>query len=289
MHSARAFHSAVLLQNREVLIAGGANASGPVTSAEIYDPKNPSFTPVTPMGTARSLFSATRLLYGDVMVAGGEGAADTVIGTGELFDPFLHQFQVAPGPMQSARFGHTATLMQTGMVLLAGGVDAGSNVVQSTEFYDPPTGPTSIGLALTLTSPGAVVVHRGRSVVAATMELANLTHEVQTANSLTLTASDPSLFSAMTLRPKRSRSGAVVHNPGPANVLVFNPPLILVPDATISLSLKVTLSRHCRSSGSTQAVTLLDGSGPSGAVTIGNLPLILGTVGLTPFGIPFVS
>src|SRR5205823_6573546 len=44
MATARASHTATLLQNGRVLVAGGTNTSGDTTTAEIYDPNTGSFS-----------------------------------------------------------------------------------------------------------------------------------------------------------------------------------------------------------------------------------------------------
>src|ERR1700761_1624352 len=56
--SPRAGAGAVQLQDGRILITGGDNGSGPVASADIYDPSG-NFAPATPMNVARSRHTAT--------------------------------------------------------------------------------------------------------------------------------------------------------------------------------------------------------------------------------------
>jgi hypothetical protein len=66
--------SATLLQNGQVLIAGGApNRMRPLNSAEVYDPACGTFTAVGPMRFGRSGHTATLLRNGQVLIAGGAG------------------------------------------------------------------------------------------------------------------------------------------------------------------------------------------------------------------------
>jgi hypothetical protein len=71
MTTARAGHSATLLQNGKVLIAGGLSggfSNSALDSAELYDPATGAFTPTGPMTTARVSPSATLLADGRVLV-----------------------------------------------------------------------------------------------------------------------------------------------------------------------------------------------------------------------------
>src|SRR5262249_24071898 len=72
MGTARAQHTATLLPNGEVLVAGGFDGTSFVSSAELYDPAAGTWTATGSMGTARESHTATLLPNGKVLVAGGK-------------------------------------------------------------------------------------------------------------------------------------------------------------------------------------------------------------------------
>jgi hypothetical protein len=72
MTDARYLHTATLLPDGRVLVAGGAFTDGRA-SAELYDPVTGTWTPTGSMTTGRLAFAATLLPDGRVLVAGGGG------------------------------------------------------------------------------------------------------------------------------------------------------------------------------------------------------------------------
>ncbi len=144
----RKYHTATLLQNGDVLIAGGTSATGTqvLGSAEIYEHSTGTFRRVGSMFTQRAYHTATLLPNGKVLIAGGY--ADLYMGeilaSAELYDPATETFSLA-GEMTVVRASHTSTLLPDGKVLLAGGEsnapdNLSSWVADSAETYDPATG-----------------------------------------------------------------------------------------------------------------------------------------------------
>ena len=101
-----------------------------------------TWRPTASMHTARSMFTATRLRNGKVLVVGGENEL-TVLATAELFDPKTGTWSLT-GSLNIARWRHTATLLNNGQVLVTGGRDSLNTIIASAEVYDPRTGAWSL-------------------------------------------------------------------------------------------------------------------------------------------------
>jgi hypothetical protein len=145
MTTPRYSHSATLLPDGDVLIAGGSASSVtgvPLATAELYSPISETFSAIGNMNTAHANHTATLLAHGKVLVAGGSNqpsdAKNSVTAVAELYDPATHTFTLT-GAMQAPREFHQAVRLANGEVLVAGG-DNSLNVLASTEVYDPSTG-----------------------------------------------------------------------------------------------------------------------------------------------------
>ena len=117
MTTSRSRHTATLLSDGRVLIAGGGNRDslGGLTSAEVYDPVAGTFTPTGKMAASRWSAAANLLGDGRVLIAGYP--------TAELYDPATGVFTQA-GPANN--YGRDSTaLLKDGRVLILG-YDGGS-------------------------------------------------------------------------------------------------------------------------------------------------------------------
>jgi hypothetical protein len=128
----RVFHTATLLLDGRVLVAGGEGAS-----AELYDPAAGTFSNTGSMSVGRDSHTATLLSNGSVLMVGGRNVSGA-LSRAEEYDPAKASF-VVKANMVTARMEHTATLLGTGKVLIIGGFD-GTNALASAELYDPTTG-----------------------------------------------------------------------------------------------------------------------------------------------------
>jgi hypothetical protein len=91
------------------------------------------------MTTARAAHTATALLDGSVLVAGGFGDAGGSEASAELYDPGTGLFEPT-GSMMGGRQSHTATRLEDGRVLVVGGYDPDGGRLASAEIYAPDTG-----------------------------------------------------------------------------------------------------------------------------------------------------
>lgn len=140
--TARYKHSATLLRNGKVLVAGGYNERDKrLASAELFDPVTKTWTPTGSLLAPHDLHTATLLPNGKVLVAGGL-STEGVTQRAELYDPVAGAW-TETGRLNTPRHDQTATLLPNGKVLVAGGYqDSGddSDPTASAEFYDPATG-----------------------------------------------------------------------------------------------------------------------------------------------------
>jgi N-acetylneuraminic acid mutarotase len=99
MSTARTAHTATLLQDGQVLVAGGQNAV-PLGSVEVFDPTASTWALVTAMPVPRTQHQAALLTSGEVLVAGGQTATDNAgsSATAERYDPRTDLWSPPHGP-----------------------------------------------------------------------------------------------------------------------------------------------------------------------------------------------
>jgi uncharacterized repeat protein (TIGR01451 family) len=128
---ARYAHTATLLPNGKVLIAGGITTTGTTAMVELYDPATGSSTAAGNLTIPRASHTATLLNDGRVFLAGNTNA--------EIYDPATILSVRTTNMLTTRTYGHTATLLSNGRVLLAGGYIYFYST-PATEIFDPVTG-----------------------------------------------------------------------------------------------------------------------------------------------------
>src|SRR5687767_12125386 len=134
MKTNRANHTATLLTNGKVLIAGGwVDINRLTATTELYDPANGIFTSSGEMMASRSHHTATLLPDGKVLITGGLPATNSA----EIYDPYTGTF-ARTGQMVSDHQCQQAHLLANGRVLVAGGTGPGHK--PGAELYDSSSG-----------------------------------------------------------------------------------------------------------------------------------------------------
>jgi hypothetical protein len=149
LNTPRVLHTATLLQNGKVLVAGGFGGAfggeywDPRNTAELYDPETGAWSFTGNLDAPRGDHTATLLRDGKVLVVGGSGNFD-LLNSAELYDPQTGTWSLTGG-LHAPPYSHTATLFQNGKVLVAGAF-RGANLlsVSAAELYDPETGTWSV-------------------------------------------------------------------------------------------------------------------------------------------------
>ena len=167
----RVGHTATLLANGQVLVAGGEDTShNLIASAELYNPATGKWTVTGSLETPRYGHTATLLANGDVLVAGG--VSGTYTASAELYNPSTGQW-TDTASMTVPRVAAGAALLPNGQVLMAGGSNLDGNSNSTAELYNPATGrwtattnmPSAHGAPATLLLTGKVLVSGGGGVL----------------------------------------------------------------------------------------------------------------------------
>ncbi|WP_159082925.1 kelch repeat-containing protein [Burkholderia mayonis] len=120
-------------QTQTIYTVTAGNSAGNVTAqVAITVTATAQWLSVDDLAQARHAHTATRLLNGKVLVAGGANSVGGSLASAELYDPATNTWSTVAS-MNQARSAHTATLLPNGKVLVAGGV----GISFSSEVYDP--------------------------------------------------------------------------------------------------------------------------------------------------------
>ena len=137
LNTARSDHTATLLPDGKVLVAGGSYFSGDrfqsLNGTELYDPATGKWNATGSLNVPRSGHTATLLPDGKVLVLGAGGE---FFGSAEVHDPATGKWNVT-GRLNVPRGGNTATLLPDGKVLIVGGSADDNDSLNGAELYDP--------------------------------------------------------------------------------------------------------------------------------------------------------
>ncbi|MFH1574034.1 MAG: DUF5719 family protein, partial [Acidobacteriota bacterium] len=161
----------------KVLITGGQTSSSTSTTAssESYNPETGSFSARATMTSPRQSHTATALVNGKVLIAGGKNG-DTILASADTYDIAGNTYAVTTGVMSIERQRHTATLLPSGRVLIAGGQNSVS-VTDTADIYDPTTdsfSATAGNMAIPRDGHTATLLLNGKVLIAGGIDGSNV-------------------------------------------------------------------------------------------------------------------
>ena len=122
LDSPRAEHTATLLEDGRVFIAGGRDGATPLALTLYFDPKTETISPWLYLVEARYGHTATRVLWGNVVIAGGTADGKTGIDLAELLDVHGGKLSFTPNRLSVGRWNHAAIVPpNNGNLILIGG------------------------------------------------------------------------------------------------------------------------------------------------------------------------
>ncbi len=204
----RHFHMIAPLLSGQVLVAGGENDTGEVSSAEIYNELAKTWASTSSMTRKRRWGVMTALADGRALVV-GNGISDASK-VGEIYQPTAQTWSLTSVAPSDRRVGLTLTRLGTGKVLVVGGDANPGNAFDTADLYEPsndtwtPTGSMKTQRCLhtaTTLSDGRVLVAGGADD-SSTLSLAEIY------NPATGTWSDAAPMSV----PRRSHAAARLGN-----------------------------------------------------------------------------
>lgn len=159
MLEGRTRHTATLLGDGRVLVAGGWGTNAPRSSAEVYDPATATWSATGGMAFSHQGHSAIALADGRVLLIDGNGPD-------EVYDPATGTWSQTAS-MIERRGGGAAVLLADGRVMVSGG-PADNTPAASVELWDPATGAWTAAHAMREARSGhtATVLGDGRVLVA---------------------------------------------------------------------------------------------------------------------------
>ncbi|MGA3058599.1 MAG: protein kinase [Candidatus Limnocylindrales bacterium] len=186
MSTARALATATKLEDGRVLVAGGdqawssSSAQQVLSSAEIYNPSDGSWSGAGNMSAPRAAASAGLLPNGHVLVAGGWANGNKYgMASVDQFDPNAGWSRVGdmPGPHAQGRL----VTLRDGRVLMMAGLDSAGKATPTVELYNPNTSTwvRTGSLQQGIYWPAAVVLSDGRVLVVGGWNDTAATHLVQ--------------------------------------------------------------------------------------------------------------
>jgi 6-phosphogluconolactonase (cycloisomerase 2 family) len=150
LQTPRTGEALAILDDDNVLLAGGFDNSGVTAGSEMYSTSTGISTLTGSLNTARAYATGTSVATADApnlaLVAGGFNSALGVLSSAELYNPAFGGFFVPTGPMKNARMGHSATGLPGGTtVAVAGGQNNSGQALASVEIYDADTNAFTTG------------------------------------------------------------------------------------------------------------------------------------------------
>ncbi len=166
MSVGRISHTASLLPDGRVLVAGGWTDRGVTSTSDLYHPELDRFTPGEPMVQPRAAHRAVDLGDGRILLLGGETGIGSALASAEYYDASSGTFMRA-NDMTQARTNHAAVRLRDGRVLVVGGRESRGSVAATAEIYDPATGifHSTGSMAVPREKHEAVLMRDGRVLV----------------------------------------------------------------------------------------------------------------------------